>query len=90
MGLLHAQGVKAHVIICDKKPARETGQALRLRLCDLCTDTHFTRKTHPLGREDLAEWVSLYRSANRHPRAATWHVDHSRRAGLTPRTRRTP
>ena len=71
-GLFYAQGVKANVIFFDKKPASETPWTRKLWIYDLRTNKHFTLKTNPLKREDLAEFVSLYHPANRHQRQATW------------------
>jgi type I restriction enzyme M protein len=74
-GLFYAQGVKANVIFFDKKPASETAQTRQLWIYDLRTNKHFTLKTGPLKREDLAEFVSLYHPANRHQRKATWSAE---------------
>jgi type I restriction enzyme M protein len=74
-GLFYAQGVKANVIFFDKKPASETAQTRQLWIYDLRTNKHFTLKTNPLKREDLAEFVSLYHPANRHQRKATWSAE---------------
>ena len=74
-GLFYAQGVKANVIFFDKKPASETAQTRQLWIYDLRTNKHFTLKTNPLKREDLAEFVSLYHPANRQQRKATWSAE---------------
>jgi type I restriction enzyme M protein len=74
-GLFYAQGVKANVIFFDKKPASETAQTRQLWIYDLRTNKHFTLKTNPLKREDLAEFVSLYNPANRHQRKPTWSAE---------------
>jgi type I restriction enzyme M protein len=74
-GLFYAQGVKANVLFFDKKPASETPWTKKLWIFDLRTNKHFTLKTNPLRREDLAEFVSLYKAANRHQREATWSVE---------------
>lgn len=71
-GLFYAQGVKANVIFFDRKPASETPWTRKLWIYDLRTNKHFTLKTNPLKREDLAEFVTLYNPANRHQRRPTW------------------
>ncbi|MCA3134299.1 MAG: N-6 DNA methylase, partial [Rhodocyclaceae bacterium] len=71
-GLFYAQGVKANVIFFDRKPASETPWTRKLWIYDLRTNKHFTLKTNPLKREDLAEFVALYNPANRHQRQPTW------------------
>ena len=71
-GLFYAQGVKANVIFFDRKPASETPWTRKLWIYDLRTNKHFTLKTNPLKREDLAEFVTLYNPANRHQRQPTW------------------
>jgi len=62
-GLFYAQGVKANVIFFDRKPASETPWTRKLWIYDLRTNKHFTLKTNPLKREDLAEFVTLYNPA---------------------------
>jgi len=71
-GLFYAQGVKANVLFFDKKPASETPWTKKVWIYDLRTNRHFTLKTKPLKREDLDEFVSCYKSENRHVRIATW------------------
>jgi len=71
-GLFYAQGVKANVIFFDRKPASETPWTRKLWIYDLRTNKHFTLKTNPLKREDLAEFVTLNNPANRHQRQPTW------------------
>ena len=81
-GLFYAQGVKANVLFFDKKPASETPWTKKLWIYDLRTNQHFTRKTDPLKREDLDEFVKCYNcnldrpdkqaGGNRHTRKATW------------------
>jgi len=75
IGLFYAQGVKANVIFFDRKRASETAQTRQLWIYDLRTNKHFTLKTGPLKREDLAEFVNLYHPANRHQRKATWSAE---------------
>jgi type I restriction enzyme M protein len=44
----------------------------QLWIYDLRTNQHFTLKTNPLKRENLDEFVALYRPENRFFREATW------------------
>jgi type I restriction enzyme M protein len=71
-GLFYAQGVKANVVFFDKKPASKTPWTRKLWIYDLRTNQHFTLKTRPLKREDLAEFVDLFQAENRLHRQATW------------------
>jgi len=71
-GLFYAQGVKANVIFFEKKSASETPWTRKLWIYDLRTNKHFTLKTSPLKREDLDEFVGLYKLANRNQRKTTW------------------
>jgi len=71
-GIFYAQGVKANVLIFDKKPASETPWTKRLWIYDLRTNQHFTLKTNPLKRADLDEFVACYNPENRHTRTPTW------------------
>ena len=74
-GLFYAQGVKANVLFFDKKPASETPWTKKLWIYDLRTNKHFTLKTNPLKREDLDEFVELFKPDNRHEREPTWSED---------------
>jgi type I restriction enzyme M protein len=74
-GLFYAQGVKANVLFFDKRPASQTPWTKTLWIYDLRTNKHFTLKTNPLRREDLDEFVTLYNTANRNKRRATWSDD---------------
>jgi type I restriction enzyme M protein len=71
-GLFYAQGVKANVVFFDKKPASKTAWTRKLWIYDLRTNQHFTLKTRPLKREDLAEFIDLFKAENRLNRQATW------------------
>jgi type I restriction enzyme M protein len=66
---------KANVLFFEKKPASESPWTKKLWIYDLRTNKHFTLKTNPLRREDLAEFVGLYKAANRHQREATWSAE---------------
>jgi type I restriction enzyme M protein len=74
-GLFYAQGVKANVVFFDKKPASKTAWTRKLWIYDLRTNQHFTLKTRPLKREDLAEFIDLFKAENRLNRQATWIED---------------
>lgn len=74
-GLFYAQGVKANVIFFDKKPASKTAWTRKLWIYDLRTYQHFTLKTRPLKRDDLAEFIDLFKAENRLHRKATWTED---------------
>jgi type I restriction enzyme M protein len=76
-GLFYAQGVKANVIFFDRKPASETPWTKQLWIYDFRTNMDFTLKTNPLQRGDLDEFVSCYRSANRHDTKPTWSEKNS-------------
>lgn len=83
-GLFYAQGVKAHVVFFDRKPASETPWTKKLWIYDLRTNQHFTLKTNPLRREHLDGFVKLYNPANRHDRKATWSAEVDAKAGAGP------
>lgn len=75
-GIFYAQGVKANVLVFDRRPASPHPWSRRLWVYDLRTNQHFTLKTHPLQRADLAEFESLYASGgDRQARVATWSED---------------
>ncbi len=72
-GIFYAQGVKANVLFFDRRPASPRPWTRRLWVYDLRTNRHFTLKTHPLQRADLAEFEALYGpGGDRQARAATW------------------
>jgi len=71
-GLFYAQGVKANVLFFDFKQAQEKAWTTKLWVYDLRTNQHFTLKTKPLKRDDLNEFVELYRPGKRHLRKPTW------------------
>lgn len=74
-GLFYAQGVKANVIFLEKKSASDKPWTKKLWIYDLRTNKHFTLKTSPLRRQDLDEFVDLYKVANRSKRAPTWSAE---------------
>jgi|CXWL01.1.fsa_nt_gi type I restriction enzyme M protein len=83
-GIFYAQGVKANVLFFDRKPASPDPWTRRLWVYDLRTNQHFTLKTNPLRRSDLAELEALYApgraggngsgagTGSREARVATW------------------
>jgi len=71
-GIFYAQGVKANVLFCERKPASETPWTKKLWVYDLRTNQHFTLKTNRLKRADLDDFVACYRADSRHQRKATW------------------
>ena len=71
-GIFYAQGVKANVIFFDRKPGRKEPWTDKVWYYDLRTNKDFTLKTRRMAREDLDEFVSCYRPANRHARAPLW------------------
>ena len=71
-GIFYAQGVKANVLFFDRKPGREAAWTDKVWFYDFRTNVHFTLKQNRLVREDLDEFVALYRADDRHDRRATW------------------
>ena len=76
-GLFYAQGVKADVLLFDKRPGGESASTQKLWIYDLRTNKHFTLKTDPLKREDLDEFVECYNGgslpASKSSSQASWH-----------------
>lgn len=70
-GVFYAQGVKANVLFFDRKPASETPWTRELWVYDLRTNQHFTLKQNPLGAKDLADFVAVFRAADRTARVET-------------------
>ena len=70
-GIFYAQGVKANVLLFDRKPASETAWTRDLWIYDLRTNRRFTLKANPLTRADLDDFVTCYNPANRHERQET-------------------
>jgi type I restriction enzyme M protein len=71
-GIFYAQGVKANVLFFERKPASEAAWTKKLWIYDLRTNLHFTLKTKPLVRADLAEFEACFKPGNRPSRADTW------------------
>lgn len=59
-GIFYAQGVKANVLLFDRKPAQEKPWTKKLWIYDLRTNMHFTLKENPLKREHLDDFVNCY------------------------------
>ena len=59
-GIFYAQGVKANVLLFDKKPASEQPWTSKLWVYDLRTNQHFTLKQSPLRRHHLDDFVAAY------------------------------
>jgi type I restriction enzyme M protein len=68
-GIFYAQGVKANVLLFDRKPANEKPWTEKLWIYDLRTNQHFTLKEKTLKRSDLDEFVHCFHPENRHERA---------------------
>ncbi len=71
-GIFYAQGVKANVLFFDKKPGAAKPWTQKLWIYDLRTNKDFTLKTNPLKREDLDEFVEVFKPGARQNRKATW------------------
>jgi type I restriction enzyme M protein len=62
-GLFYAQGVKANVLFFDRRRAGEKlDEAEHLWIYEVQTTKRYSMKSRPLQREDLDEFVSLYKS----------------------------
>jgi len=75
-GVFYAQGVKANVIFFDKKPGSEKPWTRKLWIYDLRTNKSVTLKTNPLRREDLDEFVAVFKPGAIPKRRATWSEEH--------------
>ena len=71
-GIFYKPGVKANVILFDKKPASPDRQTKDIWIYDLRTNIHFTLKQHPMGDADLQDFIACYNPENRHERKETW------------------
>ena len=70
-GIFYAQGVKANVLLFDRKPASETPWTRDLWIYDLRTNHHFTLKASPLRRSDLDDFVACFNPEDRLSRRET-------------------
>jgi len=68
-GIFYRTGVKANVLFFDKKPAGDAPWTRNLWVYDLRTNMHFTRKTRPLKRVHLQDFVNSFSAENRSKRA---------------------
>lgn len=70
-GIFYAQGVKANVVFFDAKPKDGQVHTKGIWFYDLRTNKHFTLKTRTLKLGDLQDFITCYKSENRHERKAT-------------------
>jgi type I restriction enzyme M protein len=80
-GLFYAQGVKANVLFFNRPLGAHQKKSVSdlIWAYDLRSDKRFSLKTKPLQREDLEEFVALFRSDFRSD--ATMRVNSSRQRG---------
>ncbi len=71
-GIFYSQGVKANVAFFDKKPGSEKAWTQKVWIYDFRTNKDFTLKTSPLKREDLDDFVEVFKPGARHERKPTW------------------
>ncbi|WP_354540649.1 N-6 DNA methylase [Roseovarius sp. MBR-6] len=71
-GIFYAQGVKANVIFFDNRAASPDPQTAKVWYYDYRTNVHHTLKQKPLTYGNLEDFVSCYKSENRHERIPTW------------------
>lgn len=71
-GIFYAQGVKANVAFFDKKPGSSKPWTQKLWVYDARTNKDYTLKTNPLKRDDLDEFVEVFRPGARGDRKPTW------------------
>jgi type I restriction enzyme M protein len=71
-GIFYAQGVKANVAFFDKEPGSAKPWTQKLWIYGFRTNQDFTLKTRPLKREDLDEFVEVFKPGARQERRATW------------------
>lgn len=60
-GIFYKPGVKANVIFFERRAAASEPATKELWVYDLRTNQHFTLKTRPMAREDLAPFVDAFR-----------------------------
>ena len=71
-GIFYKPGVKANVLLYDKKPATPEMQTKDIWIYDFRTNVHFTLKQHPMTDADLRDFIQCYHPENRHKRTETW------------------
>lgn len=70
-GLFYAQGVKANVLFFDRRQLQEKPlKSEKLWVYELRTTKRYSLKTNPLQREDLDEFLMLYKSGKTRRNAA--------------------
>ncbi len=70
--IFYAQGVKANVAFFDKKPGSERAWTRKLWIYDMRTNKTFTLKTNALKREDLDEFVEVFKPGATQNRKPIW------------------
>jgi type I restriction enzyme M protein len=71
-GLFYANSVKANVLFFDKKPGSPKPWTTKLWIYDLRTNKDFSLKTNSLKRDDLDEFVDVFKPGARHTRKGLW------------------
>jgi len=74
-GIFYAQGVKANVLFFDNKIADKKAWTKEVWIYDYRTNIHHTLKKKPMRKEDLQEFIDLYKPGNRRKRKETWNED---------------
>jgi type I restriction enzyme M protein len=69
-GIFYAQGVKSNVLFFDRNVLGKRVPQRSIRVYDLRSEGRFSVKSKPIAKEDLAEFVRLYRSARMPQRPA--------------------
>jgi type I restriction enzyme M protein len=64
-GLFYAQGVNANVIFFDRLGGKRQRTINKLWVYDLRSENRFSLKTKPLRREDMQEFIELFRRRDR-------------------------
>lgn len=73
-GIFYAQGVKTNVLFFERGKT-DKGNTNEVWVYDLRTNMRSFGKTHPLAREDFAEFEAAYTAADRHAvQDERWHV----------------
>ena len=63
-GIWYSPGVKANVLLFDKKPAAKTPWTKQLWVYDLRTNKNFTLRQNPIADEDVKEFIEVYQATN--------------------------
>ena len=71
-GIFYKPGVKANVILFDKRPASPDIQTKEVWVYDFRTNVHFTLKKNPMTEADLVDFIKCYHPDNRYNRYETW------------------